>query len=123
MLAYFFEVRETGFLSLENGAHSSQSRPLETFAAIKRVTVLDHANHVASNLVDQGAGRVDLAESEFVMIAIVESVAEIGVEGMNVIQARKLGQDLTEAFRNGLLRKLDLSHAIRSWVVTNRDGE
>jgi hypothetical protein len=45
------------------------------------------------------------------VIAIVQGVTQIGVKGMNVIQSRKLGEDITQSIGNGLLSELDLSNA------------
>ena len=112
VLANFFQIRETRFLALENGTHSSKSSAFEALAAIKRVTVLDHANHVSRDLVNKGTSSVDLTQGELVMVAIIESVAKIRIERVNIIQTRKICQNLAEAFRNGLLCKLDLSHAV-----------
>lgn len=109
----FVQVRQTCLLTFQNGAHTTQGSSFETFASIERVSVLDHANHVTRNRFDKRTSRVDLTESEFVVVAIIQRVAKIGVKRMNVIQAGKVGQNLSKALRNGLLGKLDLTNADR----------
>lgn len=111
VLAHFLQVGQRGLLAFQDGTHTSESGAFETLAAVERVTVLDHADHVAGNRVDQRSGGIDLAESKFVVIAIVQGVTQIGVKGMNVIQSRKLGEDITQSIGNGLLSELDLSNA------------
>ena len=44
------------------------------------------------------------------MIPIIQRVAQIGIERMNVVQPRKVGEDLSQPLRDGLLRELDLAH-------------
>jgi len=75
VFAHFFEVGQTGLLAFEDGTHASQGGAFEAFAAIKGVAVFDHSDHVAGDGVDEGAGRVDLAQGEFVVILVVEGVA------------------------------------------------
>ena len=45
-----------------------------------------------------------------VVIAIVQRVAQIGIERVDVVQTREVGEDLSQPFRDGLLRELDLAH-------------
>ena len=112
MLTNFLEVGQTGLLAFENGAHPTQSGALETFAAIERIAVFDHANHIAGDGIDEGFGRVDLTECEFVVIAIVEGVAKVGIEGVNVREAGKVGEHGGEAVGYGLLGEFDFAHAL-----------
>jgi len=114
MLPHLLEVGQTGLLAFENGAHPTERRALEAFAAVERIAVFDHADHVAGDGVDEGAGRVDLAEGEFVVVAVVEGVAEVGVEGVDVGEAGKVGEHFGEAFGDCLLGEFDLSHVERS---------
>ena len=44
------------------------------------------------------------------MIPIVQRVAQIGIERMDVIQPRKVRQNLSQPFLDGLLGKFDLAH-------------
>ncbi len=50
------------------------------------------------------------------MISIVERVAQVGIEGMNVAQSRKVGKHLSETFRDGLLGEFDFAHV----EITNK---
>ena len=112
MLANFFQIRQGSLLAFEDSAHASKSSSFQALAAVERIAVFDHANHVAGNRVDERTSCVDLSKSEFVVVAVVECVAEIGVKGVNVIEAGKVGENLAETFRDGLLSELDLPHAV-----------
>ena len=45
------------------------------------------------------------------MIAVVEGVAEVGVEGVDVGEAGEVGEHGGEALRDGLLGEFDFTHA------------
>jgi hypothetical protein len=47
------------------------------------------------------------------VITIVQSVAEISVKGVDVVQAREIREHLAQSLRNRLLGKFDLSHTAR----------
>lgn len=47
---------------------------LQLLAAVQRVTVLEQAHVVLSDLCDNVLGSVDLAEGEFVVISVVQDV-------------------------------------------------
>ena len=83
------KIGKGGFLALEDGTHATECSALETLAAVERVAVLDHANHVASNRVDKRPGGVDLTKSELVMITIIESVTQVSIERMDVVETRE----------------------------------
>ncbi len=46
------------------------------------------------------------------MIPVIQGVAKIGIEGVDIIEAGKVRQNFGQPFRNSLLGELDLSHAI-----------
>ena len=48
------------------------------------------------------------------MIFVVERVTQIGIEGMDVVEAGEIRQNLRKTFRDGLLGEFDLSHAIEA---------
>lgn len=98
VLAHFFQVGQGSFLALEHGTHATESGALETLASVQRVPVLDHANHVAGNRVHQRSCRVNLTQSQLVVIAIVQRVAKIRVKRMNVVQSRKVSQNLAYCY-------------------------
>lgn len=64
------------------------------------------------------------------MVAIVEGVAEVGVEGVDVGEAGEVGEHFGEAFGDCLLGEFDFSHAaslemglcIFVWVLVGRSG-
>lgn len=71
-------------MAFENGAHSAQGGSFETLASVEGIAVFDHTDHIAGYGVYEGFGRVDLAEGQLVVIAVVEGVAEVRVEGVDV---------------------------------------
>mmetsp|Transcript_25357 Transcript_25357/g.59748 ORF Transcript_25357/g.59748 Transcript_25357/m.59748 type:complete len:390 (+) Transcript_25357:1345-2514(+) len=110
MFSDFFQIRQRRLLSLQDGAHSSQRRSLEALATVGGIGVFDHPNHVPSDLIDERTSRVELSQSEFVVIPVVQGVAKIGIEGMDVVEPRKVGQDGCQSLGNCLLSKFDLPH-------------
>ena len=51
------------------------------------------------------------------MISIVEGVAEVGVEGVDVGEAGKVGEEFGEAVGDGLLGEFDFAHAVFMMVL------
>jgi hypothetical protein len=95
MLTDLFQVRKRVLLPLHNRGHSSKGSSLQLLATEQRVTKLEETNIVFSDRVDQVTASVDLGQGEFVVITVVEDVHEISIEGMDLIQFRKVCQDLT----------------------------
>jgi len=114
MLPHLLQIRQTRLLPFQNGAHPSERGTFEAFAAVERVAVFDHADHITCDGVDEGACRVDLAEGEFVVVAVVECVAEVRVEGVYVGEAGEICEHFGETFGDCLLGEFDLSHVERS---------
>mmetsp|Transcript_26169 Transcript_26169/g.55211 ORF Transcript_26169/g.55211 Transcript_26169/m.55211 type:complete len:235 (+) Transcript_26169:1681-2385(+) len=110
VLPHLLQITQTRLLPLQNGTHPTQRRPLQTLASVERIAVFDHTDHIPGHGVDELLGRVDLSEGELVVIAIVERVAEVGVEGMDVGQAGKVGEHGREAVGDGLLGEFDFAH-------------
>ena len=110
MLPDLLEVRKARLLPLEDGAHPTEGRALEALAPVQRVAVLDHPDHVPGDRVDELLGRVDLPQSELVVISVVERVAQVGVEGVYVREAGEVVEHGREPLGDRLLGKLDLAH-------------
>ena len=53
-------------------------------------------------------GGADLTEGKFVMVPIVQNIHQIGIEGVNVLLTRELGEDHLKPIVKVLLRVLDL---------------
>jgi len=110
VLPYLLEVLERPLLPLHHRAHSAQGGTLERLAAVERVSVLEKLDIVAADPVDQLLGEVELAEGELEVVAVVQHVDEVRVERMDVVQAREVGQDLSELVVVVHVRVLDLAH-------------
>jgi hypothetical protein len=63
----------------------SESGLFELFAPIQTVSKLQQPDVILSDLIDQVSGRVELTESELVMVLVVEDVEEGGEEGVEVL--------------------------------------
>mmetsp|Transcript_38297 Transcript_38297/g.114685 ORF Transcript_38297/g.114685 Transcript_38297/m.114685 type:complete len:752 (-) Transcript_38297:278-2533(-) len=113
VLPHLLQIGQTRLLTLEDRAHPSQGGALEALATVEGIAVLDHPDHIAADGVAQGAGGVDLSEGELVVIAIVQDVGQVGIEGMDIREAGKIVEDLSETIRDGLLGELDLAHVER----------
>jgi len=62
-------------------------------------------------LLYQAFGGIQLSQRQLVMVFVIESIAQIGVKGMNIIEPGEILNDISQTFRDGLLREFDLSHA------------
>ena len=60
-------------------------------------------------------GGADLTEGKFVMVPIVQNIHQIGIEGVNVLLTRELGEDHLQPIVKVLLRVLDL---FQGWQVS-----
>jgi hypothetical protein len=110
MLSDFLEVAERGLQFLEESAHSTEGGSLELFAPVERVGVLKQSDVILGDAVHDVLGLVDVAQSQLIVITIVENVHEIGVEGMDVVQLGELLDDSVQFFIDRSLHELDLAH-------------
>mmetsp|Transcript_2002 Transcript_2002/g.3196 ORF Transcript_2002/g.3196 Transcript_2002/m.3196 type:complete len:276 (-) Transcript_2002:112-939(-) len=110
MLTNFLQIRQGCFLSLQDGAHTTQGCTLQTLATIGRVRVLDHSNHIPRDLIHQRPCRVKLTQSKLIVIPVVQRVAQISIERMDIIEAGEISQNGRQSLRNCLLCEFDLSH-------------
>ena len=74
VLAHFFEVAQRRVQLLHHRAHATQSRVLQLLAAVQRLRVLEQTNVVLTDLGHHILGSVDLTQSQFVMVAVVQHV-------------------------------------------------
>jgi hypothetical protein len=93
VLPDLLEVGKGGLLALDDGAHAAEGSALELLAAVERVTVLEKADVVAGEGINETLGSVDLAKGQLVVVAIVKDVHKVGVKGMNVVEAGEILDD------------------------------
>ena len=110
MLSDFFQVAQTGLELFDQGARATQSCALQLLCAIQGVSVLEQANVVVGDAVADALGLVDVAEGELVVIAVVEHVHQVGVEGVDVVQLREPLDDSCQLLIDSLLHELDFAH-------------
>ena len=105
---HLLQVLQTLILPLHDGAHSSQCGLLELLTAVEGVAKLQQTHVVLGYVIDEVLGGVELPQGQLVVVFIVEDVQKIGVERVNVVQFRKLGDYSSEFIVEGLLGELDL---------------
>mmetsp|Transcript_13757 Transcript_13757/g.26671 ORF Transcript_13757/g.26671 Transcript_13757/m.26671 type:complete len:232 (+) Transcript_13757:1470-2165(+) len=110
MLADFLEVAQRALVLLHEGGHATESSTLELLATVERVTVLEETGIVAGRGGDETLGNVKLAESELVVVAIVENVAEVTVEGVDVVELGEVVENPAKTLGEGLSSELHLAH-------------
>lgn len=108
------QILQALFLSLDDGAHAPQGGPFELLAAVQGVPVL-HQSHVVLGdtagtaeqiqpkqsprhvqkqrnqrplLVNQVLGNIDLPQSQFVVVFVIQNVHQIRVKRMNVLKQK-----------------------------------
>lgn len=56
-----------------------------------------------------------MAQSQFIMVLVVEHVEQISIEGMDILNFREMLQSIAQFLRDGVLAELDLAHIERSY--------
>lgn len=110
MLSDLLEVGERLFLSSHDGGHTAESSTLELFAAVQAVTELEETNIVFTDAIDEMLAGVDLAQSELVVILIVEHIQQTCQERMQVVENWELVQYLLQLFAECFLGEFYFAH-------------
>jgi len=63
----------------------AEARTLELLAPVQRVAILEQPQVVLGDVVHLVARRVDLAERELVVVAVVQDVHQVAVERVHVL--------------------------------------
>lgn len=71
-------------------------------------------NNINNLRIDQVPGGVQLAQSQFVMVLVVQHVHQIRIERMDIVQFREILDDLRQSVVEILLRVFDLSRVERT---------
>jgi hypothetical protein len=122
MLSDFFEETERRTESLDNLGHSTESSSLEHFASIQGITVLQESDVILSDVVDEITSSVDVAQSDFVMILVVNDVDKISIEGVDIVELGEAFEDFSEFFMDVFTGELDFSHVESSDSVDGIAG-
>jgi hypothetical protein len=109
MLSDLIEVEQRIFQTLANGGHATESSLLELLALEERLSILEQADVVAGDGLDQVLGRGELTEGDLEMVGIVKCVEQILVERVDVLEARKALEDSAELVGKRFLGELDLT--------------
>jgi hypothetical protein len=111
MLPHLLQINKGIFQSLADGRHPAQCRPLELLALEQALSIFEKADVVASDSLDKGFGGVQLTESDAEMVRIVQSVEQIAVERVDVLEAREGRDGGGQPLGKRLRRILDFSSA------------
>mmetsp|Transcript_56924 Transcript_56924/g.123174 ORF Transcript_56924/g.123174 Transcript_56924/m.123174 type:complete len:205 (-) Transcript_56924:135-749(-) len=114
MLPHLFKVRERAGELLCNGAHAAHRRLLQHLALVQAICELHHSHVFLGNVVYDLFARVHLPKGQFVVVPVVKHVAEVGIEGVNVVDLGKFLDDLGELFSECGLAVLDFPHVKRA---------
>ena len=85
VLTDLLEVLEWLLHALDERAHATKAGALQLLAAVKRVTELEETQVVLGDVVNVVLGGVHLAQSELVVIAVIENVHKIAVERVHIL--------------------------------------
>ena len=86
VLANLLQELKRLVLPLHYGGHTTERSSLELLAAVQTVAELEQTDVVLGYLVDEMPCCAELAESELVVILVVEDIEERGKERMQVLR-------------------------------------
>lgn len=109
MLANLVEIQQRVFKALDDGGHAAQAGLLELLALEERLAVLEEADVVAGDGLDQVLGGRQLAEGDAEVVGIVEGVEQVLVERVDVLETGEGLEDGAQLLGEGLLGELDLA--------------
>jgi hypothetical protein len=89
MLAHLVEVQEGVFQSSADGCHSTQRCTLELLALEKGLCIFEEADVIAGDDFDKVLCGGKLTEGDSKMVGVVESVEEILMKGVDILEARE----------------------------------
>ena len=109
MLPDLLKVDKRILEPLTNCSHATQRRLLQLLALEQRLSVLQETNVITGDSFDERLGGRKLAKRNTEVVCIVESVEQIAVKRMDVLQARECIDRLREALGKSLGGVLDLT--------------
>ena len=109
MLADLLEVLERTLETLGDGGHTTETSTLQLFALEERLCVLDKADIIAGNGLNEMLRGGELTKGDAEMVGIVERIHQGAVERMNVHQAGECVENRGDLLIEGLFGVLDLT--------------
>ena len=110
MLSDLFEIKQSVLQLLDRSCHTTQRRSLQLFALKQGLTELEQTDVISGNLFDKGLGLRKGAEGDFIMVLLVQSVHQVSVEWMQIVDVWKLLQDFVALFDKPFCSELHLTH-------------
>mmetsp|Transcript_45283 Transcript_45283/g.98246 ORF Transcript_45283/g.98246 Transcript_45283/m.98246 type:complete len:420 (-) Transcript_45283:60-1319(-) len=114
VLSNLLQVHQAALQLLDSSAHAPQRSTLEHFGLVGGVSKLHQLAIILGYGVHHAAHCVHLAQSELVMVPVVEHIAQVRIERVNIVDHREILQDFCELFVECGLRVLDLAHVKRT---------
>jgi hypothetical protein len=85
VLPDLLEIGQGVLEALHEGGHPAETGPLELLAAVEGVAELEEATVVLGNVVHVVPGRVDLAQSQLVVVLVIQDVQQVAIERVDVL--------------------------------------
>ncbi|GKT59111.1 conserved hypothetical protein [Colletotrichum tofieldiae] len=108
-LSDLVKVHQGVLEALDERRHATKRGALQLLALEQRLAILEKANVVSGDGLDEVLGGGQLAEGDLEVVGVVEGVDQVLVEGVDVVEARERLDDLAELLADGLLGELDLA--------------
>lgn len=109
MLPDLLQIDERVLQPLADSRHATKCCPFQLFALEQRLPVLEQTHVITRNRLDERLGSVELTEGNSEVIRIVESIEQITVERVDILEAREGFDRGGEALGEGLSGVLDFS--------------
>mmetsp|Transcript_7775 Transcript_7775/g.21171 ORF Transcript_7775/g.21171 Transcript_7775/m.21171 type:complete len:356 (-) Transcript_7775:302-1369(-) len=100
VLPDLFQVGKGRRLALDQRAHPPKRSALELLRSVQRVCVLEQPDIIICDAGHELLGRVQLPQSQLVVIFIVQNVEQIPVERMNLVCLGEAGEDRAQPIHN-----------------------
>ena len=113
MLTDLLKVDKRVFEALADGGHTTKRSTLERLALEERLAVFEQADVIAGHCLDQVFGGRELTKRNPEVVGIVESVQEILVKRVDVLEARETVKDGPNLFAKGFGGIFDLADVER----------
>lgn len=110
MLPDLLKVCQTRSDTLQNSTHATKCSYLQALAPVQGISILEQPQIVLGDLCNDISSCIDLTQSKFVVILVVEHMKQIAIERMDVIQSRKLIYDGGQLLIEVLLGIPNLAH-------------
>mmetsp|Transcript_29777 Transcript_29777/g.70853 ORF Transcript_29777/g.70853 Transcript_29777/m.70853 type:complete len:342 (-) Transcript_29777:115-1140(-) len=110
VLPHLFEEGQSPLKLLHRGGHAPQGSTLQHLALVKAVCELHHLHILLGNAVHHLLAGIHLTQRQLVVVPVVQDIAKVCIEGVDVVDLGKLLQYLGELLAVTRLAELHLAH-------------